>query len=1271
MDMKQEAPLESIPTAPKCGFNGSPVLPSQLADHLDQLLAAGTVNIHLQDLQEDIQTGHPALLPLPSEVNPVSGVDIQLLDDLHYFAGEGLVACQTYIRRSSRGNGTTLVIRVYLVPHDLPLLVDIKLSEKARVARHSFRSLLSRIMRNTHEWSHPEEEILQDDGAAPIIEPFYPEETDVRTMGDLYSSLESPNPPDPPVNIDNISVNGRLHGMRTTLYAYQRRSVKAMLCRELCSSPVPSPLYIALNGPGLGGNSVTCYFQPATMELLKERPMVSPSKGGILCEELGTGKTVMILALIVATLDQLPTAQSSPDAAPQSVLTPLSIRGFCRAEDERARSLGLSREGAPTTIPTLRELLIHQCRVLPTSRSTVRFMKSLPRGVRKDVAYGIANNVPFFLHSAVEGDIASDSRPKTRAYEKSRAEPPRPLFLSSATLVIVPSNLLHQWQSEILKHCQDSIKVLLLSDDSNRELPRTVELATDYDIILMSHMRFAKEEQKSRPGKLNRVCRCPHVSTHIRVPLCVCDWKSAVSPFLSIRWKRIVVDEGHKAHNRTSNLTTFARRLSVERRWIVTGTPTTHLMGLQFGQNGEKDNSELSQLVDASTDLDLKPSNLTVIPGEEQHCEVLKGRIWSHDGDREDLNKLYRMIGHFLMIKPFAVTTESVENSRIFSTHVMDALIPGPRMLPRPGSIRMLQQIMEMVMIRHRCEDIEKDIVLPSMKHETVLLDLDHFAAISYNVIQARLAVNTISSERHGKDYVFHPSNQMYLQQTVVTMSQAMFWIADDLEFLYKLDQTVSSSDEVRRKASMSIALSESDHKLLDDALRIVSNAANNALWRGMVNHPDIYHQVTGLPMEVYKAWTDLNDRTSGDPHVQQSSGRPAYFVSCARLLSLRNLFAKHLNHGNSPTIPQVVEWGSLVSEMEDLKYEVYLSQIHSKKTMRRQLLSSESSKEAWREKMTKRNGSELKFLHHDLLRAQMAMNDIQSTDRLGAPVGATYRSQSDGPSANPLADVRIGNSMSSKLNFILQEIMQYAPEDKFLVFSYSPMSLAYIAESLELLEVKHILLAPTTHVRLREQMILTFETSDTDRVLLMELKHGARGLNITSANRVIFCEPVWKGDEEAQAIKRVHRIGQKKSVIVKTLAIRNTFEEYVRDTDYSYPAPNGSAITAGEIRAKQLVADALRNPTFLPLPGLDTSGKTASFEVPFMRHSNMEASLPSGIDNTQVAGPSVLDPGEDSEAEVIETPVVVIQVCFTVRAKLRRAIYPNLDVKLKFRDWR
>ena len=50
---------------------------------------------------------------------------------------------------------------------------------------------------------------------------------------------------------------------------------------------------------------------------------------------------------------------------------------------------------------------------------------------------------------------------------------------------------------------------------------------------------------------------------------------------------------------------------------------------------------------------------------------------------------------------------------------------------------------------------------------------------------------------------------------------------------------------------------------------------------------------------------------------------------------------------------------------------------------------------------------------------------------------------------------------------------------------------------------------------------------------LLLPLKHGANGLNLVDAQHVVLIEPLLNPGAEAQAINRVHRIGQTRETTV------------------------------------------------------------------------------------------------------------------------------------------
>ncbi|PSS35606.1 hypothetical protein PHLCEN_2v1429 [Hermanssonia centrifuga] len=285
-----------------------------------------------------------------------------------------------------------------------------------------------------------------------------------------------------------------------------------------------------------------------------------------------------------------------------------------------------------------------------------------------------------------------------------------------------------------------------------------------------------------------------------------------------------------------------------------------------------------------------------------------------------------------------------------------------------------------------------------------------------------------------------------------------------------------------------------------------------------------------------------------------------------------------------------MVEWGKAVSEEEH--HRLQLIKLRAKASKASSRKSQEHRKEM--SSATKADTAA------QFLAAQDRLKSLMSEDQ-----GNNSCANAKLLRSSPLAGVRIGTSTSSKLNYILNDVRKYATSEKFLIFSRSPMTLVYIAESLGMIGVQYKLIWQKS-VRQLEQDVTTFESSDIFRVFLMELKHGARGLNLITASRVIFCEPVWQADVETQAIKRVHRIGQTSPVTVKTLAIRSTAEEVmVARRDALKRSLGSGSGKLPNLTDDRTMRDFIANPTFLP----ETTTQEVPLDFPFLHIPNDESS--------------------------------------------------------------
>ncbi|WP_428000625.1 DEAD/DEAH box helicase [Acidovorax sp.] len=116
----------------------------------------------------------------------------------------------------------------------------------------------------------------------------------------------------------------------------------------------------------------------------------------------------------------------------------------------------------------------------------------------------------------------------------------------------------------------------------------------------------------------------------------------------------------------------------------------------------------------------------------------------------------------------------------------------------------------------------------------------------------------------------------------------------------------------------------------------------------------------------------------------------------------------------------------------------------------------------------------------------------------------------------------------------------------RVLVFSQFTEMLNLVAGQLQALELPFLSLTGETPPRQRGAVVRQFQAQDeaSPPILLVSLKAGGVGLNLTAADTVIHMDPWWNPAVEEQATARAHRIGQEQPVFVYKLVVEGSIEE-------------------------------------------------------------------------------------------------------------------------------
>ncbi|KAJ9121638.1 hypothetical protein QFC22_002258 [Naganishia vaughanmartiniae] len=1060
---------------------------------------------------------------------------------------------RTILRADVKVFGNTLAVRVYLLPWTGPT-IQLKKATKEQ---------LHQVMRNLVKRWDWEDMDLGENGEDLVFA-----NTDPRTISTLYQSIPSPTPSlddctritdhtcqqaarrvlinagsfdqraeDTHVKVGRKRIrDGNLTamGLKTELYTYQRKSVAQMLIQETAPGRFEDIKFVKMKEVG---KDATYYIDLSSGEVRRKCDvgLYDLPKGGILCEEMGTGKTLIALSLILATCRQ----RTTPDATSphSSVITNITC--------VTSPSLPLEAQVRSTT---LADFALH--RHLSSRSTNVPASQPLPVESRN----AFDNNLPFYYK--YPGRDESCRRSTTRPMDGERTSLGKKIYLSCASLVIVPRLLRKQWEGEIDKHfTEGSLKCISV----HQELPSRDEvLASDVGSLSQYSRASWLIDEVFRlldfpsPFKLFTILPlfCSTVTgfrsaeKELRFKENEADYFNI---FTDIRWKRVIVDEGHVTNTGNGGLMDLARNTCSEAFWAVSGTPTKHALSSTIARD-------------------------TATSGK-----------WSDEAIK-DIGRLLGIFTNLLQMKPFDVTGKSVANSP--TTLVINPLRGKDG--PACGAVERLARLVNSVMVRNREEDIAAEVKLDPLEQRRHALCL------------ATYAVNVVTSRRVGPDYLLSPENRSDLMLAFQNLQMACCWNPTGHVGDFDPKDTLSVLAEYLQPEMLQ-SFSEQDQRILKEAEIWLSAAADHKTWQSLmpkISVPINVSPVSHLPTEAFHACSYFPVTEDGAA-LTTAEVLLALCDAAAKITDAAQVSGKLVGAATSAKERETL----MVTQGRPAKERSSNGKksMDGKKTVGKN--SSQQPKPRAAARSLRRSGRAaasdlLRETYHDDEESTQPISRTSRKRRRGQQAedrDATGISLTTDPLPREVQELHVSfNTLSSKLDWIVAEIIRNE-NDNFIIFGRDAVVLGQLTELLDIVGVSSCYVGiGLSDIRAREAAVDIFQHK-MRRVCLIEITMAGRGLNLVVANRVIFTEPVWREDVEQQAIARARRIGQQRPVICDILFIKGSPEQDILEQRH------GS--TLRDAADNHVIQNFIANPKFIE----ETASPRLPFVVPLVKRSSPE----------------------------------------------------------------
>jgi SWI/SNF-related matrix-associated actin-dependent regulator of chromatin subfamily A3 len=119
-----------------------------------------------------------------------------------------------------------------------------------------------------------------------------------------------------------------------------------------------------------------------------------------------------------------------------------------------------------------------------------------------------------------------------------------------ATLILAPVSVMSNWSTQIARHIKDEHALRVMFYHGTRKQPINPTEIQKYDVVISTYDSISSEWHSQKSMALPR---------H--------------SGVFSVKWRRVILDEGHNIRNPKAKKSVAASNLMAQSRWTLTGTP--------------------------------------------------------------------------------------------------------------------------------------------------------------------------------------------------------------------------------------------------------------------------------------------------------------------------------------------------------------------------------------------------------------------------------------------------------------------------------------------------------------------------------------------------------------------------------------------------------------------------------------------------------------------------------------------------------------------------